>query len=746
MLPKKLRHFLYAVLWLAFCIIGTSAIANPSVYSFFSRFESVSSVEINQSETESTSDFSGSTALSMETDLALSPNAPMFVTIIQGADEEVTCPNDGSTLAKFFLCGTSDVRTLSLSQSGTSYEWQKLDPNRCAASVVEDCANTNNTCYDTVGTGATYDLSTSGEFRVRVDGGQYYYFKSTLNPLNPQLIKEDIICGNPGRVEITNVPAGYEYSLNSPAGPYQDTPFFDITAPGSYMVYVRLKNVSSSSCIFPSNSVTVQSLDINVDVTANDILCSGQLGSIDVQVTGVPGFFTYRLIKNAVTVDTFGPDAASNYTFANVSPGTYSVRVETNKCNELITLDVNSDPIVIGNGISPIAVSATANDSFGCGAATVDVTIDTSGGTSPYRYSLDGGTTFSTPYASTAVFSVASAGTYSLLIEDANGCTRTASVDVEDLPPPVFNITTQDANCGGANDGSITVTVTNGFGYNLEFSNNNGVSYQSSNVFTGLAPGSYDVMIRYQQGSFVCTTPATVETVGTPSSITATATVDSSPTCLNENGGQITISGVSGGTAPYDYSLGAGFSATTVFTNLGVGTYTPQIRDANGCVQSLAPIVFNALNKPTDMDFTISSIDCITSTASVTVAVTDGTAPFTYEITAPAASAINNGNNPVFTGLGLGTYTFRVTDNEGCSYDEVFAITDISSISVQAQATKVVTCVGDSDGEGRFLVDGFATTYSYSIDAGPLNTGESNGIISLTGLSAGSYVINVTDE
>ncbi|MEZ2416072.1 T9SS type B sorting domain-containing protein [Muriicola sp. E247] len=746
MLPKKFRHFLYAVLWLAFCIIGTSAIANPSVYSFFSRFDGVSTEVVSHVEAKDTEAFHSSIASSKEAELALAPASPMFVTIIIGADEEVTCPNDGSTLAKFFLCGTSDVRTLSLSQAGSTYEWQKLDPNRCAASVVEDCANTNNTCYDTVGTGATYDLSTSGEFRVRVDGGQYYYFKSTLNPLNPQLIKEDIICGNPGRVEITNVPAGYEYSLNTPAGPYQDTPYFDITAPGTYMVYVRLKNVSSSSCLFPSNSVTVQSLDINVDVTANDILCSGQLGSIDVQVTGVPGFFTYRLIKNAVTVDTFGPDAASNYTFANVSPGTYSVRVETNKCNELITLDVNSDPIVIGNGISPIAVSATANDSFGCGAATVDVTIGTSGGTSPYRYSLDGGATFSASYASSAVFTVASAGTYAILIEDANGCTKTASVDVEDLPPPVYNVTTQDANCGGANDGSITVTVTNGFGYNLEFSNNNGLSYQSSNIFTGLAPGSYDVMIRYQQGSFTCTTPATVETVGTPSNITATATADSSPTCLNENGGQITISGVSGGTGPYDYSIGAGFSGTTVFTNLGVGTYTPQIRDANGCVQSLAPIVFNALDKPTDMDFTISSIDCLTSTASVTVAVTDGTAPYTYEIIAPAASAINNGNNPVFTGLGLGTYTFRVTDNEGCSYDEVFAITDISSISVQAQATRVVTCVGDNDGEGRFLVDGFATTYSYSIDAGPLNTGESNGIISLTGLSAGSYVINVTDE
>ena len=154
----------------------------------------------------------------------------------------------------------------------------------------------------------------------------------------------------------------------------------------------------------------------------------------------------------------------------------------------------------------------------------------------------------------------------------------------------------------------------------------------------------------------------------------------------------------------------------------------------------------NTLDKPTDLDFTISSLDCITTTASVQLTVTGGTGPYTYEIIAPGASAINNGNNDTFTGLGLGTYTFRVTDNEGCSYDENYAITDISSIGVQAQQTRVVTCVGDSDGEGRFLVDGFSTTYSYSIDGGPVFTGQNASIIPLTGLAAGNYVISVTDE
>tara|TARA_B100000949_G_C14289105_1_gene456152 strand:+ start:3035 stop:11341 length:8307 start_codon:yes stop_codon:yes gene_type:complete len=741
MLPQKTRHLLYVVLLVFISIFGSTVLAKTQVARILTHMVSNKAESDTQKEI---SDVTSKEASNEESEPFATTT--MFATIINGADDEVTCPNDGSTVAKFFLCGTSDGRTLTLSQSGSSYQWQQLDPNSCAPTVVSDCPTINNACtWNTVSTDATFNLSTAGEFRVRVNSGQYYYFKSTLNPLDPQLIKEDIICGQPGRVEVTNVPAGYEYSLNSASGPYQDNPFFDITASGDYRVYVRLKNVSATACVFPSNLVTVDDLDINVDVTANDIMCSGELGSIDVAVSGVPGFYTYRLVKNGVTVDTFGPNGADNYTFANVSPGTYSIRVETNACSETITNDIDGDPIVIGGGISPLAVSATASDSFGCGATSVDVDVTTSGGTAPYRFSVDGGA-FGSTYSSSSSFTVNTAGTYNILVEDANGCQRTAAVDVENIPPPLYSFTEEDANCGGANDGRITVNVSNGYGYEIQYSVDNGATFQISNTFSNLAPGNYDVVLRYEQDSFTCTTTPQAATIGTPSTITATATPDSAPTCGNENGGQITISGVSGGTAPYEYSIGAGFGSNNVFPNLGVGTYTPMIRDANGCVQTLPDIPFNSLNKPTDIDFSISSLDCITTTASLELSVTGGSGTYTYEIIAPAGSVVNNGNNNTFTGLGLGTYTFRVTDDEGCSYDENYAITDISSIGVAAQQTKVVTCVGDSDGEGRFLVDGFNSTYSYSIDGGPVFTGQSDSIIPLTGLPAGSYVISVTDE
>ncbi len=741
MLPQKTRHLLYVMLLVLISISGYTVLAKTHARTILANY--VSAVVEPESELEVVD--SSQEIDQVNTSEAFTP-VPMFATILNGANEEVVCSNDGSTLAKFFLCGTSDIRTLTLSLSGSSYEWQKLDPNSCAPTVVDDCPTINNACtWNTVGTNATYNLSSAGEFRVRVNSGQYYYFKATLNPLNPQLIKEDIMCGNPGRVEVTNVPAGYEYSLNNASGPYQDDPFFDITASGAYRVYVRLKNVSESACVFPSNEVTVGDLDINVDVTTNDILCSGELGSVNVQVSGVPGFYTYRLVKNGVTVDTFGPNGSDSYTFANVSPGTYSIRVDTNNCSETVTTDIDGDPIQIGNGISPLAVSATASDSFGCGATSVNVNLSTSGGTAPYRFSVDGGA-FGSTYNSTTSFTVNAAGSYNVLVEDANGCQRTAAVDVENIPPPIFSFTEEDANCGGTDDGRININVTNGYGYEITYSVDNGATFQISNVFSNLAPGTYDVVLRYEQDAFSCTTTPQTATIGTPTTILATATPDSQPTCLNENGGQITISGVSGGTAPYEYSVGAGFSSNPIFSNLGVGNYTPLIRDANGCVQALPNIQFNALNKPTNLDFSISSLDCITTTASLDLTVTGGTGPYTFEIIAPATSAINNGSNSTFTGLGLGTYTFRVTDTEGCSYDENYAITDISSIGVQAQQTKVVTCVGDNDGEGRFLVDGFNSTYSYSIDGGSVITGQNTSIIPLTGLAAGSYVISVTDE
>ena len=121
---------------------------------------------------------------------------------------------------------------------------------------------------------------------------------------------------------------------------------------------------SGTACIFPSNTVTVSTRDITASATRTYYV--QDLGAIDVSVAGVPGFYTYRLVRNGVTVDTFGP-TATILTLLPILHLAPIVRVETNKCDITISNDVNGNPIILGQGITPLAVAASANESFGCG-------------------------------------------------------------------------------------------------------------------------------------------------------------------------------------------------------------------------------------------------------------------------------------------------------------------------------------------------------------------------------------------
>src|SRR5690606_33602942 len=142
MLPQKTRHLLYAVLLAIISTCGSTVLAKTAVKNMLT--DKVSTV--SKDNAEETGVIDAAKAPTVQRGPSPVESGSMFATIVQGADQEVTCPNDGSTLAKFFLCGTSDTRTLSLSQSGSTYQWQQLDPNTCAPTVVDNCPTINSAC------------------------------------------------------------------------------------------------------------------------------------------------------------------------------------------------------------------------------------------------------------------------------------------------------------------------------------------------------------------------------------------------------------------------------------------------------------------------------------------------------------------------------------------------------------------------------------------------------------------------
>ena len=146
-----------------------------------------------------------------------------------------------------------------------------------------------------------------------------------------------------------------------------------------------------------------------------------------------------------------------------------------------------------------------------------------------------------------------------------------------------------------------------------------------NNVFNNLPAGTYNFHIEDANQCYY-DTPITI-TQPTP---LTTQSVVTHITCNGFGDGTITINGV-GGTAPYNYAIGASaFGAGNFFNSLAPGTYTLHVRDANGCLKDTnititEPAVLGINN------LVITEPNCFGySDGSVTVNATGGTTPYTY--------------------------------------------------------------------------------------------------------------------
>ncbi|MFD2588112.1 SprB repeat-containing protein, partial [Croceitalea marina] len=301
-----------------------------------------------------------------------------------------------------------------------------------------------------------------------------------------------------------------------------------------------------------------------------------------------------------------------------------------------------------------------------------------------------------------------------------------------------------DVLCNGDSNGAVDLNVSGGLApYSIVF---DGSAPSTQQTYTGLAAGTYTYTVTDSKN---CVTTNTV-TINEPAVLSLTTAITVDYTC--DNDATIDVTATNGGTAPYQYSIdGVNFSGTSTFTGLTDGTYTITVRDANNCVRTSAQTI-DPLDPPTDLSFTQTALTCPTLVGDVTVSVTGGNTPFTYEIIAPSGSVTNNGNNATFTGLAPGTYTFQVTDDKNCIITEDYTLDPIPQVDAVSQLVRNVTCVGDTDGEFNFTVSDFDTTYSYIVQDGLGTTVTSANNINTTtpitvpGLAADTYVITITDD
>jgi gliding motility-associated-like protein len=660
--------------------------------------------------------------------------------VIPFADQVVTCPNDGKLLPNIFLCGANDSRDIQTNISDTSSMiWEKLDEASCAVVTNLDCANENAACtWSQIQAGPNFLADTAGQYRLTLNytGGCFnqFYFNIYENILVPTVSSRDIICTTPGEIVVGGVPSGYEYSIDGVN--YQPSNVFSITSPNNYAVYIRQIGVTPNPCIFSVPDVQIRERDFTVSTVVTQPLCNGEQGSVILAANDVRPQYFYSIYSGATLVNSVGPIIESDYTFDNLNPGVYTVNVSTEDgCVFIEDIEIINPPLLTATSVLTQPLTCTDGE----------ITIYPVGGTPPYYYFVNSTTVFQ----STPQIVVTTPGVYNMTVVDSNNCSADTSITVNATPAPDFTVVKTDILCADSgNTGSITVNVTNPNGNSLEYSIDNGVTFFSSPVFTGLATGNYDVVVQYSVGTDVCTSTPRIMTITAAPSINGTATLTTPYTCTTN--GTITVSGVSGGVAPYTYSLdGVNFQAGLTFSGLTDGTYDVTIKDASGCTLISAPITIASLNPPTDLDFSGSPVMCPANTSGVTITATGGAGVLEYQILAPAASVTAYQSSNIFSGLVPNTYTFQVRDSNNCVYSESYTIAPLPPISVSSVLTKDLDCTASPDALITGTISGGIAPFTYAVS---LNGGSFSALGAVsspwtyaTG-TVGTYQFQITDS
>ncbi len=707
------------------------------------------------------------------------------------AGEIVQCSVDNDLLPKLFLCGIADTKLLQVNiVDAQSIVWEQLDEGSCSPSG-DDCANKALTCnWNQVGTGNNYTVNSEGQYRLSVtyQNGctSRFYFNVFQNTLDLQYNKEDIVCNSPGNITITNLGTGYGYQLVDAETNTTLIPFsanngssfdFNPGENGTYLVEVtQLDNMGvpiDNACIFSTPVIGVLDRNVTYNVTATDVTCTG-LGSINIQVNNADPNYEYELRLDdgsnggqgtIIDDETAQPD--NNFTFTGLNAGNYIVIARTDDgCS-------NSEPVTINNN-NNLTLGARVSQHITCREG--NILMDSNGGRTPHTYAIwsyvdTAGTivtSYPTPqdipsseFQTSQIFDIYDAGDYTFVVVDRNNCfSFSNTVSIEFQPAADFDGTTVvDVNCFGESSGRIQFNLVNNNGYQLTFtlfdSNNVAIATNTSGNFPNLPAGDYIVSINQAKGSASCDYEEEY-TIATPTiGLSANAVLIQDYTCLQQ--GIIEAQNVLGGTAPFEYSIdGINFVPDTTpnanrFENLLDGTYTISVRDANGCVFETNPIVIDRPNPPAGLDIVQSQITCPAEVVEITVTATNGRAPFVYEIIAPSVitPTSTSGNSASFDQLAPDTYTLRVTDVDGCAYDENYTINPINPISISGTTLQPITCFGAADGSIQFNViyqTGQNFTYTVTGPSGVVQSGGTQPIMNnLINLEAGEYTLDIVD-
>lgn len=412
---------------------------------------------------------------------------------------------------------------------------------------------------------------------------------------------------------------------------------------------------------------------------------------------------TIQLNANVATATTYtwsGPASFSstlqNPTKPNAqitNSGVYTLTTAIGNCKKTAqtTVSVHPVPTAVGNSNSPVCLGQNINLTSNAAAS----------------YTWTGPNAFASNLQNPTLANstLPMAGTYTLKITTAQGCTAQTTVTVA-----VLNPTTSASNTGPYCAGStiqlnaVAATSYSWSGPNFFTSNAQNPTIANSST---LASGNYTLLVSIGTCTASSTTSVTVNALPTP---TATNT---GPYCLNQNI-QLLVNAFNTYTwsGPSNFTSNNQNPAISTSSLVNAGPYVVTVTDANGCVNTsttnvvVNPLPVVAVNNPTA---------CLND--NILLTANGGTA---YAWAGPNGfnSAVQNPTITNATTVMSGNYTVTVTSGFGCVNTGVASASVIPLPTVSVAGTQTMCSQNLNGSINSVLINGNgANSYVWSLPA-----------------------------